>query len=122
VSGDVLLASDAGCHLNSGCGFPAPDAGIFNFDSVVQFDLLGLTFHITKPLILLWIGALTVVVFFVVAFRRAKVVPRGAQNIGEYGYLFVRDGIARDTIGKAGDEFVPLLFSFFFFVWILSSR
>ena len=120
MSGDVLLASDAGCHLNSGCGFPAPDAGIFNFDSVAQFDLLGLTFHITKPLILLWIGALIVVVFFVVAFRRAKVVPRGAQNIGEYGYLFVRDGIARDTIGKAGDEFVPLLFSFFFFVWILN--
>ena len=30
----------------------------------------------------------------------------------------MRDGIARDTIGKEGDRFVPLLFSFFFFIWM----
>jgi F-type H+-transporting ATPase subunit a len=34
------------------------------------------------------------------------------------GYLFIRDGIARDTIGKEGDKFVPFLFSFFFLVWL----
>ena len=33
-------------------------------------------------------------------------------------YLFIRDGIARETIGKAGDKYVPLLFSLFFFVLI----
>lgn len=119
MSGDVLLA-EAGCHLNSGCGFPAPDATIFTFDPVFQVDVAGLTFHFTKPMILLWIAAAVVVVFFVLAFRRATVVPRGIQNLGEYGYLFVRDGIARDTIGKQGDQFVPLLFSFFFFVWVLN--
>ena len=42
------------------------------------------------------------------------------QNVAEYGYLFVRDGIARDTIGKEGDKFVPLLFSFFFFIWMIN--
>lgn len=120
MSGDALLAADSGCHLNSGCGFPAPDATIFNFDPIVQFDVAGLTFHITKPMILLWVAAAVVVIFFVLAFRRATVVPRGMQNVGEYGYLFVRDGIARDTIGKQGDAFVPLLFSFFFFVWVLN--
>jgi F-type H+-transporting ATPase subunit a len=120
VSGSALLASDSSCHLNSGCGFPAPDATIFNFEAIWQFDVAGFTVHITKPMVMLSIAVLVVVVFFVMAFRSAKVVPRGIQNIGEYGYLFVRDGIARDTIGKNGDPFVPLLFSFFFFVWVLN--
>jgi F-type H+-transporting ATPase subunit a len=120
VSGDLLLA-DGGCHLvPEGCGFPAPDTGIFDFGSVFEFSIAGLTFHITKPMILLWVGALIVVVFFVLAFRKAKIVPRGIQNLGEYGYLFVRDDIARSTIGKQGDAFVPVLFSFFFFVWVLN--
>jgi len=119
VSGDVLLAD--GCHLvPEGCGFPSPDATIFNFDPIVQFDVLGLTVHITKPMILLSFASLLVIVVFVAAFRKAKIVPRGLQNIAEYGYLFVRDGIARDTIGKQGDAFVPVLFTFFFLVWTLN--
>ena len=109
-----------GCHLNSGCGFPAPGSDIFDFAPVWQFDVLGITFDITKPMILLVIAAVVVVAFFVYAFRNAKIVPRGAQNVAEYGYLFVRDGIARDIIGKAGDKFVPLLFSLFFFIWVLN--
>ncbi|MBI1376225.1 MAG: F0F1 ATP synthase subunit A [Frankiales bacterium] len=117
----VASTTDGSCHLvPEGCGFPAPDTGIFDFSSVLEFTLFGLTFHITKPVILLLVGALAVVVFFVAAFRRATVVPRGIQNIAEYGYLFVRDGIARDTIGKQGDKFVPVLFTFFFFVWVLN--
>ncbi len=120
MSGSALLASDASCHLNSGCGFPAPDATIFNYDAVWQFDIAGLTIHLTKPMLMLWVAAAVVVVFFVLAFRKAVVVPRGIQNIGEMGYLFVRDGIARDTIGAKGDPFVPVLFSFFFFIWVLN--
>jgi F-type H+-transporting ATPase subunit a len=103
-----------------GCGFPAPDASIFSFESVLDISILGMTLHVTKPTILLVISAVIVVVFFVLAFRKAKIVPRGMQNVAEYGYLFVRDGIARDTIGKEGDKFVPLLFSFFFFIWVLN--
>jgi len=121
VSGSALLASDSGCHLfPEGCGFPAPDASIFSFESVLDITILGVTLHVTKPTILLVISAIIVVVFFVLAFRKAKIVPRGIQNVAEYGYLFVRDGIARDTIGKEGDKFVPLLFSFFFFIWVLN--
>ena len=121
MSGSALLASDSGCHLfPEGCGFPAPDASIFSFQSVLDITILGMTFHVTKPTILLVISAALVVIFFVLAFRKAKIVPRGIQNVAEYGYLFVRDGIARDTIGKEGDKFVPLLFSFFFFIWVLN--
>ena len=130
MSSGVLLASEGaaqegGCHLvpwsgGSDCGFPAPDSTIFDFDPAFTLSLGNLTLHFTKPMIMLWLGVLIVVVVFTLAFRKAKIIPRGLQNVAEMGYLFVRDGIARDTIGKEGDKFVPLLFSFFFFIWVLN--
>ena len=41
-------------------------------------------------------------------------IPGKVQSLGEMAYLFIRDGIARETIGPAGDKWVPLLFSTFF--------
>lgn len=122
MSADALLASDAplNCHLLSGCGFPSPGVDIFDFPSLWTFHLLSITFEITKPTILLALCVIALVSFFIVAFRKATVVPRGIQNVAEYGYLFIRDGIARDTIGKAGDRYVPFLFSLFFLVFVFN--
>jgi F-type H+-transporting ATPase subunit a len=58
--------------------------------------------------------------FFFYAFRQPKLVPRGAQNVGEMGVLFVRDQILRPQLGKAGDKYLPFLVSIFFFVWIMN--
>ncbi len=101
---------EPGCHLNSGCAFPAPDASIFEFDAYFG--------QWTKPVILLVLGSLIIIVFFLIAFRKPKLIPTKLQSIGEMGYLFIRDGIGREVIGKDGDRFVPLLFTIFFFVWI----
>ena len=121
MSGEQILAIEPGCHLSVGdCGFPAPGSEIFFFDEIAKFTIGSTEFAVTKPMILLWIAAIVVIAFFVKIFRKAKVVPGKAQTLGEYGYFFVRDGIARDTIGKQGDAFVPLLFSFFFFIWVLN--
>ena len=116
----VLAEGGLACHLMSGCGFPAPGAEIFQFSSVLSFSVLGLDFHISKISFLMVLAVIVIVGFFTYAFRRPKLVPRGAQNVGELGYLFVRDGIAREIIGKDGDKFVPFLFSFFFFIWLLN--
>ncbi len=121
ITETVLASGGLDCHLvPEGCGFPAPGAEIFVFDPVWSPTLFGLTFNITKPAILLLLAAVVVAGFFMYAFRRPALVPRGAQNVGELGYVFVRDGIARDTLGKDGDAFVPFLFTFFFFVWIVN--
>lgn len=114
----VVAAGGPDCHLLSGCGFPAPGAEIFLFDDVAAFTIGNLEFHITKVTILLFMVVAIILAFFIYAFRKPKLVPRGAQNVGEMAYLFIRDGIARDTIGKDGDKFVPFLFSFFFLVWL----
>ncbi len=119
MSADVVVASGGlDCHLMSGCGFPAPGAEIFQFDAIFTFTIGGLEFHISKITILLILCVILILSFFIYAFRKPKLVPRGAQNVGEMGYLFIRDGIAREAMGKEGDKYVPFLFSFFFLVWL----
>jgi len=104
----------------SGCGFPAPGAEIFQFDPVLTFSIGSLDVHISKVTIVIAIMAIVVMGFFTYAFRKPKLVPRGSQNVGELGYVFIRDGIARETMGKDGDKFVPFLFTLFFFIWMLN--
>ena len=119
MSAELVLASGGlDCHLMSGCGFPAPGAEIFQFDAVFSFTVGSLAFNISKVTILLFIVVLVIIGFFLYAFRSPKLVPRGTQNVGELGYLFIRDGIAREAMGKDGDKFVPFLFSFFFLIWM----
>lgn len=115
---DVLASS--GCHLGSGCGFPAPTTEIFQFPTIWHFDVAGVEFNIDKPVLMLFMGCAVILVVFILAFGRAKLVPGKFQSVAELGYLFVRDGISRETIGKDGDRYMPLLFSLFFFVWVMN--
>lgn len=121
MSADVVLASGGpSCHLFSGCGFPAPNASIFQFDAFFTFTLGGLSVNVSKVTVLLVIAVVAIIAFFTYAFRKPALVPRGAQNVGELGYLFIRDGIVKDIIGKGGEKFVPYLFSLFFLIWVLN--
>ena len=47
-------------------------------------------------------------------------VPRGAQNVGEIGILFVRDQISRPAMGRKGDSFLPFLCSMFFYILLMN--
>lgn len=49
---------------------------------------------------------------------RGMVAPKGFQAFMEPLILFVRDEIARPSIGKGADRFVPFLLTIFFFIWI----
>lgn len=112
---------EGSCHFETNnCGFPAPSAEIFELAPYATFSLFGIEFHITKYVILAAIGVVLIVGFFALAFRAPRLVPGRLQSIGELGYLFVRDQISRQVIGKKGEHFVPFLVSLFFFVWILN--
>lgn len=85
-----------------------------------DFDLPGIAgTAITKPMLLVAVSALIAVGLFYAMSRRAAVVPGRLQFAGEYVYDFVRNTIARDTIGSHDyARFVPYLFTLFLFVLI----
>lgn len=91
----VQLAS-GGCHLFSGCGFPAPGLNEFQFHPI--FTVAGFGFN--KPMLLSFICALLIIVFFWVAFAKPKVLPGKMQLVGEIGYDFVKRAIVYENIGK----------------------
>ena len=111
-----VMTTASGCHLFSGCGYPAPSIADFYYKPV--FTIAGI--DITKPILLAILTVIIILTFFYVAFRKPKIVPRGAQNLGEMGVLFVRDQILRQQLGKKGDGFLPFIVAIFFFVWTMN--
>jgi len=118
VIGDVQVAAagSGGCHIFSGCGFPAPSLDSFDFTPIFSIG----SFHFTKPMLIAVLCAAIVIVFFGFAFRKPKIVPRGVQNLGEVALFAVRDQILRPSLGKRGDHFLPFLMSLFFFIWFMN--
>jgi F-type H+-transporting ATPase subunit a len=61
--------------------------------------------------------ALVVALFFVIAMRNPKIVPRGIQNVGEIALDFVRIQISEEILGKEqGRRFLPIIATIFFLV------
>jgi F-type H+-transporting ATPase subunit a len=112
VTGDVA-AADGGCHLFSGCGFPAPGQQDFNFQTLFTIG----AWHVTKPEVLAILWALIVIVFFWVAFANPKLIPGKMQSLGELAILGVRDQVIRPQLGRKGDKYLAYIAAMFF--WIL---
>jgi F-type H+-transporting ATPase subunit a len=115
VTGADAVAA-GGCHLFSGCGYPAP--GLQDFDFRPLFTI-G-TFHFTKPELITVLCALGVIAFFWAAFATPKMIPGKVQSLGEMGILAVRDQVIRPALGKKGDKYLPLIGSMFFFILVMN--
>lgn len=84
-------------------------------------DFLGnITFQPTKFVVVEFFAALIVAVLFVALGRKMKSgepVKGRFWNMLEAGCLYIRDEVARPSIGsKDGDRFLPFLWTIFFFV------
>lgn len=91
----------------------------FQAPGPADFNLPAIFGDVTKPMVLAVLSAVIAVALFYAMSRRAAVVPGRLQFAGEYVYGFVRNSIARDTIGGQDYmKFVPLLFGIFTFVLI----
>ena len=83
-----------------------------------HFELFGIDLSITRHVVFMWLGA---ILLFIVMSRVAKaykssMVPKGFTNFWEVFILFVRDEIAKPTIGKGFEKFLPYLLTAFFFI------
>lgn len=96
--------------------FHAPGLWLFYWDPLFHIGPLA----VTKPMVLSFTAMVAVIALFWAAFARPKLVPGTMQNLGELGYVFIRDQIARAMIGKDGDRWIPLLFTLFFFIWAMN--
>lgn len=65
-------------------------------------------------IMLLVTGAIAV--FFILAFRKPKLVPAGAQNIGEMALDLAHAQVIGEVMGKRGRRFAPLLITMFFMI------
>ncbi len=109
-----LAAAAGGCHIFSGCGYPAPGLESFDFKPMFYIGSWG----VTKPEFLAMLSALTVIVFFWVAFAKPKLIPGRTQSLGEMGILAVRDQILRPALGRKGDAYLPFIVSLFFYILV----
>jgi F-type H+-transporting ATPase subunit a len=109
---DVLAAEGGGGEGE----FQAPSIAEFYPPPIFEFSVLGIDFQITRIILIFWIATAVMLVFLVLAARKASIVPSKLQYIGESGYSLVRDGMARDVIGPKGLPFAPFLASLFFFI------
>lgn len=80
--------------------------------------LFGLDISITKHVVFMWIAALILIVAFIKVSNSYKksLIPRGLTNLVEVLIIFVRDEIAKPTIGSGYDKFLPYLLTIFFFI------
>jgi F-type H+-transporting ATPase subunit a len=84
-----------------------------------DFDLPPIFAEVTKPMVMIVISAVLIVAVTWAMSRKAQVVPGRMQFAGEYVYGFIRNGIARESIGSADFiKFVPYLFSLFLFILV----
>jgi len=118
VTGDIAASAVAsgGCHIFSGCGFPAPGLQDFNYQTM--FTIGG--WHVTKPELIAVLCGLIVIVFFWAAFAKPKLIPGRMQSLGEIAIVGVRDQIIRPQLGKKGDKYLAYIASMFFFILLMN--
>jgi F-type H+-transporting ATPase subunit a len=115
VTGDLAAAAE-GCHIFTGCGYPAPGLDDFNFRKL--FSIGG--WNVTKPELIAVLCVIIIVVFFWAAFAKPKMIPGKTQSLGEMAVLAVRDNIVRPVLGAKGDSYMPFLTSLFFWILVMN--
>lgn len=93
--------------------FHSPTLNEF-FPDAVLFE--GTIFELNRIRLAMLLGTVVVALLFILASRRATVVPRGGQNVAEAGIDFVRKSITLEIMGKQGLKYLPYLVTLFFFI------
>ncbi|MFF0494722.1 F0F1 ATP synthase subunit A [Nocardia sp. NPDC003482] len=81
----------------------------------------GTPFAIDRLMLIRIVMTFVLIGVMLLAFRRPRLVPRGLQNVAEYGLVFVREQICDEVLGKeTGRKYFPLIATIFFTVLFLN--
>ena len=100
--------------------FHPPSTKDFVFDCYFSVDLFGIEICFNFIIALVVASVLVYVLLFLLAFRKPRAVPGKLQALMEMGLEFVREQIALPMLGPAADRFLPLLVTFFFFIFFMN--
>lgn len=106
-------------HREEYNGYMLNEAGkIQSVDGTPVYD-----FSITKNVLSMLISVVLLLVIMLNVAKKYKqrgtmTAPSGFQNAVEPVITFVRDEVAKPNLGHKADRFMPLLLTFFFFIWI----
>ena len=76
----------------------------------------GTPFELNRVGLLTLVAAALCIGFFLYGAAKKALVPKGAGNLAETAYLFVRNNIAVDVIGPEGAKYAGYLAGVFFFI------
>ena len=71
---------------------------------------------ITRTVVMMWTACAVVILLTVIVTRRRRTIPNRAQSLVELMVVFIRDDVARNTIGAHADRYVPYLLTTFFLI------
>lgn len=81
-------------------------------------------FSITKVAATILLGSILIIVIFLSVARsyrkRAGMAPKGFQNLIESLFIFMRDGVIKSSVGPRYKQFMPLLMTIFWFIFIIN--
>jgi len=118
VAADTLK-NDSGWILHHVMDSKTIDFAPFGAIHIPQFPLIfGIDLTPTKHVIFMWITALVLILTMVAVTRSYKksLIPGKFSGFFEILIVFVRDEIAKLTIGRGYEKFVPYLLTVFFFI------
>ena len=92
-------------------GFHPPSITEF-FPTAIFFE--GTIFEFNRIMLVRVVAAAVLIALFVLAARRAKLVPGRAQNVAEMALDFVRVQIADEILGQNARKYLPMLTTIFF--------
>lgn len=93
---------------------------LFGVIPLPQIHLFGIDLSITQHVVFMWIALVILTVIFTAVSKSysKSFVPRGVTNFFEVLVVFVRDEIAKPTIQKGYEKFLPYLLTVFFFILV----
>lgn len=96
-----------------------PITSLFDMPTIIELSAFGIDLSINRTVLIIWFMSAVAGGLFVAGFRNPSIVPGKLQSACEMVIDFVRQ-IALDIIGPKGLKFVPLLTTFFVFVFFMN--
>ncbi len=93
---------------------------IFGLFRLPDFHLFGIDISITNHVVFMWLASIILIITFYLVSKQYKksFLPKGLANLMEVLVTFVKDDIAKPTIGHGYEKFLPYLLTVFFFILV----